>query len=345
MTRARLVIAPVGDDVAARREVVRAAERRGFHRFLLPVPDPAPSSTEKEVYRDHRDRWEREAGEGPTRIPVVEVADLAALGTLSATTAPGSAVGVRWVSDRVIPLESVVAALRGRAAIWAVARNVAEVPSAMGALEHGADHVVVELRHPDDVSRLAEELERSQVPPLAWETVAVRRVEPSGTGDRVIVDTTSMLRPAEGLLVGSSAAFLFHVASEAVGSRFSRPRPFRVNAGAAHSYVLLSDGTTRYLSELTAGDAVVVAEPNGASRSVRVGRLKVERRPLLLIEGERGDHRPTVFLQEAETVRVSLESGPQLAVTELATGARLYGVALPPARHLGRVIEETIEER
>ena len=345
MTRARVVVAPVGDDVATRREVARAAERHGFHRFLLLNDDPAPSATATEVYRDRGDRWEREVGQGWTRIRVVEVADPAALEALSATTAGGSAVGVRWVSDRVIPLESVVAALRGRAATWAVARNVAEVPSALGALEHGADHVVVELRHPDDVSELVEELERSQVPALAWETVAVRRVEPAGMGDRVIVDTTSVLRPGEGLLVGSSAAFLFHVASEAVGSRFSRPRPFRVNAGAAHSYVLLSDGSTRYLSELSPGDAVVAAEPNGAARSVRVGRLKVERRPLLLVEGERQAQRPTVFLQEAETVRVSLESGLRLAVTELAAGARVVGVSLPAARHLGVVVDETIEER
>lgn len=33
-------------------------------------------------------------------------------------------------------------------------------------------------------------------------------------------------------------------------------RPFRVNAGPVHSYALLADGSTKYLSELAAGDQV-----------------------------------------------------------------------------------------
>ncbi|MCI4317018.1 MAG: 3-dehydroquinate synthase II, partial [Thermoplasmata archaeon] len=166
-------------------------------------------------------------------------------------------------SDRVIPLESVISRLRGRANIWVMARTPEEAPAAMGALERGADHVVVEVRNSDDVARLNELVGAPETPPLVWELVPIRRVEPVGLGDRVIVDTTSLLRPQEGLLVGSSAAFLFHVVSEAVGSEFSRPRPFRVNAGSGHSYVLLADGTTRYLTELSPGDAVLVADPAG----------------------------------------------------------------------------------
>ncbi|MCI4354845.1 MAG: 3-dehydroquinate synthase II, partial [Thermoplasmata archaeon] len=128
------------------------------------------------------------------------------------------------------------------------------------------------------------------------------------------------------------------------GSRFTRPRPFRVNAGAAHSYTLLADGTTRYLSELVAGDAVLVAEPSGTPRSVRVGRIKIERRPMVLIEVERGGRRYTAFLQEAETVRLSAET-ERIPTTHLTAGQRIFGAAFPPARHLGGVVEETIEER
>jgi 3-dehydroquinate synthase II len=169
-------------------------------------------------------------------------------------------------------------------------------------------------------------------------------VHPVGLGDRVLVDTTSVLRPEEGLLVGSTAALLFHVASEAVGSRFSRPRPFRVNAGAAHSYVLMADGTTRYLVELAPGEAVLATVPRGPSRSVRVGRIKIERRPMTMLSvDDRGQSR-TIFLQEAETVRVTTDQG-RLAVTGLAPGPALEAVRLPTARHLGTVVEETIEER
>ena len=160
----------------------------------------------------------------------------------------------------------------------------------------------------------------------------------------MLVDTTALLRPDEGMLAGSSAAVLYHVASEAEGSRFTRPRPFRVNAGAAHSYLLMADGTTRYLSELVPGDAVAVSAPNGPARAVRIGRVKIERRPLVLVEADRHGKSYTVFLQEAETVRLSGESH-RLPATSLAAGARVYGAAFPPGRHMGGVVEETIEER
>jgi 3-dehydroquinate synthase II len=163
-------------------------------------------------------------------------------------------------------------------------------------------------------------------------------------GDRVIVDTTSLLQPEEGMLVGSAAALLLHVASEAVGSRYTRPRPFRVNAGAAHMYTLLANGDTRYLSELVAGDPVLVARPEGPVRAVRVGRIKIERRPLALVEVERAGRTFTAFLQEAETVRLTTTEG-RIATTELRAGATVLAVSLPPARHLGMAVEETIEER
>jgi 3-dehydroquinate synthase II len=204
--------------------------------------------------------------------------------------------------------------------------------------------VLVEIRSPEELDQLEAVLEGPLPGRLEWAQLPVTAVRPSGVGDRVLVDTTSILRPAEGLLVGSAAGFLFHVASEAVGSAFSRPRPFRVNAGAAHSYVLMADGTTRYLSELEGGDAVLAAEPNGAARSVRVGRVKVERRPMVVVTADDRATPRTIFLQEAETVRLSTADGRR-PTTDLRPGAAVHGVRLPPARHLGRSVEETIEER
>ncbi|MGA7923053.1 MAG: 3-dehydroquinate synthase II, partial [Thermoplasmata archaeon] len=217
-------------------------------------------------------------------------------------------------------------------------------PSAIGALEHGADRIIIEIDEVGGLDLLEGTLENLEPPTAAWELVTVRRVKPAGIGDRVIVDTTSILRPSEGLLVGSAAAFLFHVASESEGSRFTRPRPFRVNAGAAHSYTLLADGSTRYLAELVSGDAVLIADPTGSFRSARVGRIKTERRPLSLVEVERDGHPYTIFLQDAETARLSGETG-RLATTQLAPGDRIFGMPLAPARHLGTPIDETIDER
>jgi len=228
--------------------------------------------------------------------------------------------------------------------VWVIVDRLRDVPAMLGALEHGADQVVVQLAEVGQLDDLEAALDEPRGAAVAWQLVPITRVIPAGVGDRVIVDTTSLLRPAEGILVGSAAAFLLHVASETVGSRFTRPRPFRVNAGAAHSYTLLADGTTRYLSELVAGDAILAAEPNGAPRSVRVGRIKIERRPMVMVEVEREGRRYTAFLQEAETVRLSGEHD-RLATTHLDAGQRVFGAAFPPARHLGGVVEETIEER
>jgi 3-dehydroquinate synthase class II len=106
----------------------------------------------------------------------------------------------------------------------------------------------------------------------------------------------------------------------------------------------MADGTTRYLSELEAGDAVLVVAPQGTARSVRVGRIKIERRPLVALTVDDDGRDRTVFLQEAETVRVSTDAG-RVAVTALAAGRALDAVRLPTARHLGTAVEETIEER
>ena len=337
----RVAIAPEASDDAGVRAIVARARQRGFRRFVVP-PGHETDGSGTEL-------WVREGGflrrtPDGTAIPIRSVADVAALERALDATADGGTLVVEWTSDRVIPLESAVARRGRRFELWTFARTVAEVPAALGALEHGADRVVVTVRDPQGV----DELERTLGGPvpfgLVWTALTVNEVHPAGMGDRVLVDTTSLLAPEEGLLVGSAAAFLFHVASEAVGSKFSRPRPFRVNAGAAHSYALMADGSTRYLAELEANDAVLVTRPNGAARAVRVGRIKIERRPLVVVRADDEPTTRTVFLQEAETVRLSGDAG-RIPTTALSPGARVLGVRLPAARHLGAAVEETIEER
>ncbi|MFI5418576.1 MAG: 3-dehydroquinate synthase II [Candidatus Lutacidiplasmatales archaeon] len=342
----RLFVAPVAPGRADRGALVERAHRRGLRRFALPVDDPVPSLEGVILIRRSPHELTGIDPGQPTSSPVaVElVRDSRGLDELVARSKGRSLIAVRWEGDRVIPLENLLSALAGSTRVWVVTDQVEQVPAALGALERGADGVVVEIDTPGALERLEGLLVRSLPPSLDWQSVTVRRVEPVGVGDRVIVDTTSLLAPSDGLLVGSSAGFLFHVASEALGSSFSGPRPFRVNAGSAHSYVLTPDGSTRYLAELQPGDGVLVGEARGKLRSVRVGRLKIERRPLVLVEVEHGGRRVTVFLQEAETVRLSGERG-RVATSSIRPGEVVLGVALPPARHLGKVVQEMIDER
>ena len=51
-----------------------------------------------------------------------------------------------------------------------------------------------------------------------------------------------------------------------------------------HAYVALPGGRTGYLSELRSGSEVLVADAGGRTRTALVGRAKIERRPLLLVE-------------------------------------------------------------
>jgi 3-dehydroquinate synthase II len=95
---------------------------------------------------------------------------------------------------------------------------------------------------------------------------------------------------------------------------------------------------------LTPGDSILVTVPDGQVRSARVGRIKIERRPLVVVTSDDVGGPRTVFLQEAETVRLSTTAGRR-ATTEVSAGETALGVRLPAARHLGRAVEETIEER
>ena len=343
MSRERVMVAPVADSGEDRAAILDRARRRGFSQFVMDEADRTELRPGEEFFgRSPVALTPR--GHDSAPVPVRSVGDARSLDDAVRTAPSGGTLAIEWTGDRVIPLENAIASAGHRFELWVIARGPRELPAALGALEHGARRVIVEVRSPAEVEELESLLERPLPTDLAWALVPVSTVRAAGLGDRVIVDTTSLLRPSEGLLVGSAAGFLFHVASEAVGSKFSRPRPFRVNAGSAHSYVLMGDGSTRYLAELEAGDAVLVTQPGGPSRSVRVGRVKVERRPLVVITASVDGMERTVFLQEAETVRLSAETA-RIPTTEIAPGTRVHGASLPPARHLGRAVEETIIER
>lgn len=117
----------------------------------------------------------------------------------------------------------------------------------------------------------------------------------------------------------------------------------RFNAGPLHHYVLTPGGKTQYLSELKSGSEVLVCRMRDGqclTRSVLVGRCKVERRPLLLIEVETDDgKRSSLFMQNAETCRVARVHGDGTVAGEsvvgLSPGDRILVRADTKARHCG----------
>ncbi|MGB0652617.1 MAG: 3-dehydroquinate synthase II [Thermoplasmatota archaeon] len=178
---------------------------------------------------------------------------------------------------------------------------------------------------------------------LAAELVSVAD---AGPGDRVCIDTTSLFRPGEGLLIGSTARSFALVHAETIESEYVRARPFRVNAGAVHSYLYAPDGKTRYLSELAAGTNVLAVHPDGVHRVVTVGRAKIERRPHTLLAWKTKDGREgNAVLQTAETIRLVTPKGDPVAVTDLQVGDKIMVHMESAARHFGMPVEEFLEEK
>lgn len=58
--------------------------------------------------------------------------------------------------------------------------------------------------------------------------------------------------------------------------------------GPVHAYVAVPGGKTSYLSELKAGKEVIVVDQKGQQRTAIVGRVKIETRPLILVEAKVG---------------------------------------------------------
>jgi 3-dehydroquinate synthase II len=148
-----------------------------------------------------------------------------------------------------------------------------------------------------------------------------------------------------GMLVGNSSSALFLVHSESIENPYVSPRPFRVNAGAVHAYTKVPGGKTRYLSELAAGDRVLISDFRGVSTTGIVGRLKIEKRPLMLITASVSGINVTTILQNAETIRLTAPDGKPVSVVSLQPGDKVLVAVEEGGRHFGHKIEETITEK
>lgn len=164
-------------------------------------------------------------------------------------------------SWEVIPLENLVA--QG-ARLLVPVYSLDEAVLALGILEKGVAGVVIHAQDPVSLGEMLSRVKGSgeQVP---LETATIRQIRSSGFGDRVCVDTCTLMGEGEGMLVGNSSAFLFLVQAETKENPYVAPRPFRVNAGPVHAYVRVPNERTRYLSELEAGDPLLLVHARGTA--------------------------------------------------------------------------------
>ncbi|MFP5213434.1 MAG: 3-dehydroquinate synthase II, partial [Acidobacteriota bacterium] len=147
----------------------------------------------------------------------------------------------------IIPLENLVA---GGGKLLVPVRSIEELDLALGILEKGVAGVVIHPTSPEALIKLLSRIKAVSATETL-KTAVIESIRPVGIGDRVCVDTCTLMQEGEGLLVGNSSGFLFLVQAEAKPNPYVAPRPFRVNAGPVHLYVKVQDGRTRYLSELS----------------------------------------------------------------------------------------------
>lgn len=256
----------------------------------------------------------------------------------------GTIIMIETSDWRVIPLENIISWTAGKASLYAKARNVEDAVMLSGVLEKGVDGIIISPKSVDELASYADALGMGRGK-VTLVDVQVESVKVVGNGSRACIDTAEMLKEGEGMLVGSFSSFLFLVHAEVFGSKYTSPRPFRVNAGAVHSYVLAEMNRTKYLSELGAGDKVLVVDRGGNSRTVVVGRSKVERRPLVLITARVKGQSGAVLLQYAETVSLIGGDGSIKAVTEIKPGDVVKAmVSEQSGRHFGTAVSEEIRE-
>ncbi len=245
----------------------------------------------------------------------------------------------------IIPLENLLARHHGN--LIQTVHSSEEARIALQVMERGADGILLVTDDPAEIRRTGRCIETFKSPPITLEPVQIIENRPVGMSDRCCIDTTSLLPPGEGMLVGNSADAMFLVHNENVQSPYCAVRPFRVNAGAVHAYTLLPDNRTRYLAELASGDELLTSTPAGTTRIVTVGRNKIERRPMLLLRAQNSEGREvSLIMQNAETVRLTGTDGAPRSVTALQPGDEVLAAMLPKTgRHFGHAIEESIEER
>lgn len=255
---------------------------------------------------------------------------------------------IRFRDPTNIPLELVIASLQATHTVLVKEIAPDDLDDAivtLGVMEVGADGVLYTPRDHGQLDALRARLEASEASPVTIEVGVVVRTAPIGMGYRSCLDLTTLFTPTEGMVVGSTSQGGILCCPEVFFLPYMELRPFRVNAGAVHSYVYNHGDRTDYMTELKAGSPVMIVDQHGKTRRATVGRVKTELRPLRLIEVEfSGGRTVNVIMQDDWHVRVFGADATPRNITELRPGDEVLGHVASPGRHVGIKVDEHIQE-
>ncbi len=251
-------------------------------------------------------------------------------------------VVLRMLDWTIIPIENLLAR-RGKNIIVQVensnrARLMVEI------LEKGVDGVLLNTSSVNEIKKTAEIIHGISEK-ISLTTATITATKQLGMGDRCCLDTCTQMALGEGMLVGNTASGFFLVHSESIDNPYVASRPFRVNAGAVHAYTLAPGGKTKYLADLKAGDEVMLVNYQGKSQPAILGRNKIEKRPMILIEAQTGGQQISLVMQNAETIRLVSSEGKAVSITSLKPGDKVLAHIEKAGRHFGMQVDETLIER
>jgi 3-dehydroquinate synthase II len=251
-------------------------------------------------------------------------------------------VVLKMLDWTIIPIENLLAR-RGENILVQVA-NSEQAKLMVEILEKGVGGVLLNTTDVNEIKKTAEIIHGvSERVTLVEATITAAKQ--LGMGDRACLDTCTQMGLGEGMLVGNTASGFFLVHSESIDNPYVASRPFRVNAGAVHAYTLTTGGKTKYLADLKAGDEVMLVDFKGRTQTAYLGRNKIERRPMMLIEAQAEGHPLSLVLQNAETIRLVDPQGKAIAVTGLKPGDKVLAHLTQGGRHFGMKVEESLIER
>ncbi|MCG8402334.1 MAG: 3-dehydroquinate synthase II [Firmicutes bacterium] len=245
-----------------------------------------------------------------------------------------------------IPLELIIARLQKRETVLLKReKDFTGAEVAFGVLEHGSDGVLFNTLDINEIIKLSNFLTTKSIQQVEMHNLTVTEVRHVGMGVRACVDTTGLMSKDEGMVVGSTSEGGIFVCSETHYLPYMNLRPFRVNAGAIHSYIWMPDDKAEYISDLAVGSKILCVNTKGEARELTVGRIKIEVRPLLLIKGEAAGKQLNVIVQDDWHIRVMGAGGQPVNATAIRPGSKLLAYVCEPGRHVGIKVEETIMEK
>ena len=250
-------------------------------------------------------------------------------------------IGEDW---KIIPLENLIADIEESSKLIAGAETGEDAETAFETLEKGSDGVLLDTNEPGEIKETVRKRDEADSEQLELVEAEITNVEQTEMADRVCVDTSTIMEHGEGMLIGSTSKCLFFVKAETSESPYVASRPFRVNAGGVHQYIRTPSGETKYLSEIKSGDKVQALDEEGKTRKAVVGRSKIEKRPMMLIEAEYKGETGKALLQNAETIKVATSEEPK-AVTDLEEGDKVQVYFENVGRHFGKKVEESLVEK